>query len=571
MSFGIPDYIVTAVFMAMTFGAAYFFSSKEKTLDSHFRSSGSLSWFVSGTAMVATTFAADTPLAVTELVAKYGIAGNWIWWYMGISSVATVFFFAPLWKASGVGTDIELVKLRYDSGSDILRIIKSLYLGLLMNIIILTWVNLAMLKICTVLFPSYPAWAIVSFFCFAGFLYTGLSGLRGISYTDAFQFFFAIGACIVLAWFALADERIGGTAGLQAKLPSEFFSIFPSDGKVSAFSSQEFIIFVTVVWWASWYPGAEPGGGGYIAQRILASKDEKSSMFAALWFTIAHYFIRPWPWILTALASTVLFPNLSSADKGNGFVMVMKEVLPSGLLGLLFSAFLAAYLSTVATHLNWGSSYLTSDLYKPYLNPGKEDSHYLKFSLLVEFISMAASLTAAFFYVDSISGIWKFLLECGAGVGFALIARWFIPRINAWAELAGFVSPVIFYTLNKLFFHIPAPLSIVFVSLSVSLTVVLTAVLTVPVNAEVLKHFYEKVKPPGYFWKKWAQKHGVIEEEPFLKPLPAFFCSISALVLVYSLLCAAGYFIFGKYPELAVSSVTALGSGIFLYFRLKSA
>lgn len=569
MSFGFPDYLVTAVFMAMTFGAAYFFSSKEKTLDSHFRSSGSLSWFVSGTAMVATTFAADTPLAVTELVAKHGIAGNWIWWYMGISSVATVFFFAPLWKASGVSTDIELVKLRYDSGSDILRIIKSLYLGLLMNIIILTWVNLAMVKICTVLFPSYPAWAIVSFFCFAGFLYTGLSGLRGISYTDAFQFFFAIGACIVLAWFALADERIGGIVGLQAKLPAEMFAIFPSDGKVSAFSNQEFIIFVTVVWWASWYPGAEPGGGGYVAQRILASKDERSSMFAALWFTIAHYFIRPWPWILTALASAVLFPNLSSADKGNGFVMVMKEVLPAGLLGLLFSAFLAAFLSTVATHLNWGSSYLTSDLYKPYLNPEKTDSHYLKFSMIVEFVSMGASLIAAFFYVDSISGIWKFLLECGAGVGFALIARWFIPRINAWAELAGFVSPVIFYTLNQLSLHIPSPVSIVFVSLSVTLTVILTAFFTAPVSPNVLKSFYEKVKPPGFFWKRWAVKNGVVEEIPFLKPVSALLCSISALVLVYSLLCAAGYLIFGKYTELAISTVTASGAGLFLYSRLK--
>ncbi|MBL0266668.1 MAG: sodium:proline symporter, partial [Leptospiraceae bacterium] len=348
------DFLVIFLFLFFSLFIPFLFSKKEATLKGHFQASGRLSWFVSGTAMVATTFAADTPLAVTELVAKYGISGNWLWWYGSISSIATVYFYALLWKKSGVLTDVELVNLRYSGmGASILRIFKSIYLGLIMNVIILAWVNLAMLKVAEVLIPDVSAKLIVSGLFLFAFLYTVYMGLHGISIADTFQFFFAMFGCIVLAYFILSIPEVGGIAGLKEKLPASYFHFIPDFSNPSSkeFSVESFLLFIGVIWWSSWYPGAEPGGGGYIAQRILAAKNVKSSLLASLWFTIAHYFVRPWPWILVALSSVILFPDLLPDDKGKGYVLVMtKSGLPQGLLGLMIAVFMAAYLSTIATH-----------------------------------------------------------------------------------------------------------------------------------------------------------------------------------------------------------------------------
>jgi solute:Na+ symporter, SSS family len=543
------DFLVVLLFLVITYLIAFLSPKKESTLKSHFQSSGSLGWFVSGTAMVATTFAADTPLAVTELVAKYGISGNWLWWYMGFSSITTVYFFAPLWKRSGVLTDVELVKLRYDGkGSDVLRIFKSIYMGIFLNTLILSWVNLSMLKISEVLFPEYSAKLIVSSLFLFAFIYTALMGLTGISYADTFQFFLAMLGCFVLSVLVIGRPEIGGIEGLKEKLEPHYFNFLPSfTGEYSPFSLETFLVFVTVIWWASWYPGAEPGGGGYIAQRILASKDIRSSMLASLWFTIAHYFVRPWPWILVALASLVLYPNLGGADKSKGFVFAMKDSLPPGLFGLLVAGFLAAYLSTVATHLNWGTSYLINDFYKPYISRDKSDSFYLRTTKIFESLLMIFSLVISFYFIETISGVWRFLLECGAGSGLVLILRWYIPRINAYSELSGFLFPSLFYILGTLILKIPTPYSILFTVGGTLITVLLVTFFTKPTESSSLKKFYEKVNPPGLMWEKWRIENGIDKSKHNVSLSHSLLLSIVGLVLIYSGLFSLGSFILKNY------------------------
>lgn len=520
--------------------------------------------------MVATTFAADTPLAVTELVAKYGISGNWLWWYMGISSIVTVFFFSFLWKKSGVLTDVELVELRYgDRGGRILRGFKSIYLGAILNILILAWVNLAMLKIAEVLFPGYSAkWIVALLFLFA-FFYTTQMGLIGISFADTFQFFFAMAGCVILAVFVLQLPGIGGLSGLKSQLKPGMIQFIPGfSGENSPFGLDTFLIFITVVWWSSWYPGAEPGGGGYIAQRILAAKDVNSSIMASLWFTIAHYFIRPWPWIIVALVSLLIYPDLPEVDKSKGFVLLMKNALPEGLFGVLVAGFLAAYLSTIATHLNWGSSYLINDLYRPFVRKNKEDSHYLHVSTVSQLLMMIVSLVITFYFIDTISGVWRFILEAGAGTGFALIVRWYWPKMNSYGELSGFILPGFFYSMNHFFIQIPTPYSILFIVFSTILVQVLIIHLTPQTETSILKRFYERVNPPGYFWKVWCKTNQIDFVPPYLTIVQSTILSILGLVFIYSSLFSVGYLLFLDYTSLVLTLPLAGGSvyGIWYYF-----
>ena len=547
------DYLVVLGFLIITYLLAGLSKTKEKeSVVSHFGSSGHLSWFISGTAMVATTFAADTPLAVTEIVAKYGISGNWLWWYMGFSSITTVYFFAPLWKRSGVLTDVELVNLRYDGkGADVLRIFKSIYMGFFLNTLILSWVNLSMLKITEVLFPESPAKLIVCCLFLFAFIYTSLMGLTGISYADTFQFFLAMLGCVVLSVLVLDRAEIGGIIGLKEKLDVHYFQFVPSfSGDFSPFNLETFLIFISVIWWASWYPGAEPGGGGYIAQRILASKDVKSSILASLWFTIAHYFIRPWPWILVGLCSLVLYPNLSEIDKSKGFVYAMKESLPSGVFGLLLAGFLAAYMSTVATHLNWGTSYFINDLYKPYIKKDADDKFLLKISKGFEALLMISSLVVSFYFIETISGVWRFLLECGAGSGFILIFRWYFPRINAYSELGGFLFPSIFYILGSLVLEIPTPYSILFTVGCTICCVLLITYITPSVNNSQLEKFYNRVKPPGIFWEKWRISQNLSSFTLDFSLKKSLLLSVLGLIMIYSGLFSLGGFILLEYTIL---------------------
>ncbi|MCW5557952.1 MAG: Na+:solute symporter, partial [Verrucomicrobiae bacterium] len=384
MHLTLTDWFVIASYFAINLGIGLWYRKRATgSTDEFFVGGRNVSWWLAGTSMVATTFAADTPLAVTGLVASYGIAGNWLWWNMLLSAMLTVFFFARLWRRAGVVTDVEFAELRYSGKpAAFLRGFRALYLGLPINCIIMGWVNLAMVKILMMIFPNLSlqflgitdpkiaALVVVFGIMVVTALISTLSGLWGVLVTDLFQFVLKMGMVIVLAWFAV--KAVGGMGALKTKLlaldaekggSGSILSFTPEIG--SAWMPMiTFCTYLFVTWWATWYPGAEPGGGGYIAQRIFSAKDERNSLLATLWFSIAHYAIRPWPWILTALASLVLYPTL--ADKESGFVRTIIDpaVFPPALAGLMIAAFAAAYMSTVATQLNWGASYLVNDFYR---------------------------------------------------------------------------------------------------------------------------------------------------------------------------------------------------------------
>lgn len=560
------DYSIVGLFLFLSVFIAHILSKKKNTgsVSDYFQSSGSLSWFIAGTGMVATTFAADTPLAVTELVAESGISGNWLWWYGSIGSVVTIYFFAPLWKNSGVTTDLELVQLRYSGiSSKILRIFKSIYLGIFLNILIISWVNLAMVKIVTVLMPDSNYQIVVGLLLLFGFLYTSLMGLTGITYTDTFQFLFAMAGCIWLSVEVLSMPQVNGIEGIKSSIPIQKLSFLPNFSSSSKMNFPQFLVMILVVWWSSWYPGAEPGGGGYIAQRILATKDVRSSMLSTLWFTIAHYFIRPWPWILVALASMILFPELSVKDKGKGYVQAITLLNTTGLKGFMLATFMAAYLSTIATHLNWGASYITNDLIQPYLLPNKKDNFYLQLSKLVQLLSGIVSLAISFYWIETISGVWKFLLAGSAGMGVVLILRWFWWRINGWSEVSSLLFPPFFYALFLYGFKMDmdAPLTYLLLVLLVTISTMVVTFATPPVEEKVLLNFYQRVKPLSYFWKGWLNSKGYQTVESEYQFGKALLLTLMGIVLVISGLFSIGYLIFGEYASFAYSAIAFLVAG----------
>ena len=407
MRLTLADWLVVALYFLFNIGVGLYYKRRASRDTAEFFLSGrNVPWWLAGTSMVATTFAADTPLAVTGFVAKNGIAGNWLWWNMLASGMLTVFFYARLWRRSGVMTDIEFAEIRYAGPpAAFLRGFRALYLGLLINCIILGWVNLAMAKILELVFgisKGEALWIVVGLILLTSAIST-LSGLWGVLVTDLFQFVIKMGMVIVLA--VVAVEAVGGIDAMRVKLAAvdqlrgattggrgSVLSFVPDVG--SAWMPMiTFFVYIAVNWWATWYPGAEPGGGGYVAQRMLSAKDEKHSLLATLWFNIAHYAIRPWPWILVALASLILYPGL--ADPETGYVRVMVDHLPSSLRGLMVAAFAAAFMSTIATHLNWGASYLVNDFYRRFVRRGDSESHYVLMSRLATLVLTTVAVTTA--------------------------------------------------------------------------------------------------------------------------------------------------------------------------------
>jgi Na+/proline symporter len=485
-----------------------------------FLSGRNVSWWLAGTSMVATTFAADTPLAVTGLVARNGVAGNWLWWNLLASGMLTVFFYARLWRRSGVMTDVEFAEIRYAGRpAAVLRGFRAVYLGVLINCIILGWVNLAMVKILELLFGvgKIEALAMVLGLIVLTSTISTLSGLWGVLVTDLFQFVIKMGMVIVLA--VVAVRAVGGIEAMKVKLAAidqlrgattggrgSVLSFVPDIG--SAWMPMiTFFVYVSVNWWATWYPGAEPGGGGYVAQRMFSAKDERHSLLATLWFNIAHYAIRPWPWILVALASLILFPGLS--DPETGYVRVMIDYLPSSLRGLMVAAFAAAYMSTIATQLNWGASYLVNDGYRRFLRRDATERHYVRASqaatVLLTVISAVATL-----YMSSIAGAWKLLIVTGAGTGTVLLLRWYWWRINAWSEIAAmasaFVVSVALQTVAGLDSDRPVDFAwIMLITVAVTTVVWLgVTFLTAPESDDTLVAFYRRTRPSRAGWGRVA-------------------------------------------------------------------
>ena len=512
--------------------------------------------------MVATTFAADTPLAVAGFVARDGIAGNWIWWNAALGSMLTVFFFARLWRRAGTMTDVEFAELRYAGRpAAILRGFRALYLGWPINCVIIGWVNLAMAKILAVTMGWDRLTAVLASLAITGF-YSALSGLWGVVVTDFFQFAFAMAGTTALAWFALQAPGVGGISGLLEKLPASTFEFVPRIGAASdvpggtlALPLASFFAFVGVQWWASWYPGQEPGGGGYIAQRMMSARDERHSFFATLWFTIAHYCLRPWPWILVGLASLILYPGL--ADKEAGYVMVMRDFLPPGWRGVLIAAFFAAYMSTISTQLNWGTSYIVNDFYRRFVRTDGTEQHYVWVSRVATIITMILGAVVTF-YLDSIRQAWEFVLESGAGIGLVLILRWYWWRVNAWSEIAAMVAPALGFLYLRTFTSIVFPYTLLYLVAWTTACWVIVTFVTAPEPDSHLVAFYRRVRPGGPGWGPIARKAGGPPAEAIGGLVVDW---VAGWILVYAVLFGIGSAVLGSIATaLACFVVAALAT-----------
>ena len=433
---------VVALYFLFNLGIGLYYKSRAgKSMDEFFLSGRNIPWWLAGTSMVATTFAADTPLAVTGMVAKGGIAGNWLWWNMAASGLLTVFFYARLWRRSGVMTDIEFAEIRYaGKPAAFLRGFRALYLAIPINCIVLGWVNKAMVDILTLILgvTKLQALMIVLGMIAITSSVSTLSGLWGVLVTDVFQFAIKMGMVIVLAVYAV--NAVGGMDAMKSKLIA-LDATRGGQGSVLNFVPDlnsawmpliTFFVYISLNWWATWYPGAEPGGGGYIAQRMFCAKEEYIWLLASLGFYVAQYAFRPWPWIVVALASLILFAGLQ--DPETGYIRVMIVYLPASLRGLMVAAFAAAYMSTIATQLNWGASYLVNDFYRRFLKPHESPRHYVNVSKVATiFLTIVSAIVTL--YLVSIAGAWKMLLVTVAGTGSVLLLRWYWWRINAWSEV----------------------------------------------------------------------------------------------------------------------------------------
>ncbi len=578
------DWVIIVAYLMLSLYIGFRYKNQAgKSLSDFFLGGRNMPWFVAGISMVATTFAADTPLWVAEVIAQHGISGNWLWWNMLIGGMLTTFFFAKLWRRANILTELEFIELRYSGlPAQFLRGFKSVYMGLFLNVVIIGWVNYAMMTILEVFFGIAPFNSSIPFFdneiiwyllgaMVIVVFYSSLSGLKGVAITDTVQFVIAMGGCIIMAVFVLNEPEIGGMSGLKEKLPDWRFSFFPvlEDGDNSAvgtfsISLASFLTFALVQWWASWYPGAEPGGGGYVAQRMMSTKNEKGSVLATLLFQVAHYCLRPWPWILVGLCALILYPELPQEESGKGFVLIMRDVLPAGLKGLLLVAFLSAYMSTISTQLNWGASFLTNDLYKRFIRKeetfettGIAQKHYVFAARLFTILIMLCAIWVTS-QINTIDAAAKFLIQAGAGLGLVLILRWFWWRINAWSEISASLAPLIGYYVFNYVLELEYPYNFLATIAFTTTVWLMVTFITKPEPNQLLHDFYQRVRPGGW-WSKYAEK---IEEKGYFRAmmLTWFF----ALITTYSLLFSMGYLIFAEWKSLVIwLAVGSIGGYFF--------
>jgi SSS family solute:Na+ symporter len=523
MTLTITDWAVIASYFLLNLAIGLYYARRARGSTAEFFLSGrDVPWWLAGTSMVATTFAADTPLVVTGLVARYGIAGNWLWWSMAASGMLTVFVYARLWRRAGVMTDVEFAELRYaGKPAAFLRGFRALYLGIPINCIIIGWVNLAMMKILQItlgLDARGALLALVAMLAFTAF-YTTLAGLWGVLVTDLVQFVLKMGMVVALAFFAV--RAVGGLDVLKEKVGAldaaagggSRLAFFPSTDS-AWMPAITLFVYLGVNWWASWYPGAEPGGGGYVAQRIFSARNERHGLFATLWFNIAHYAVRPWPWILTALVSIVLYPTL--VDKESGYVRTLMDpqVFPPALRGIMLAAFAAAYMSTIGTQLNWGASYVVNDVYRRFIRPRSAEREYVVASQIVTVALMFASIYVTL-HLASIEQAWKLLIVTGAGTGTVLLLRWFWWRVNAWSEVSAMATAAAVSLFLQLWLKWDSdrPRDFAYIMIvTVAVTTIAwlaTTWLTAPERDETLATFYRRVRPEGPGWRPVANATGL--------------------------------------------------------------
>lgn len=583
------DWAVPIVYFLITLGLGLYAGKKGKNSPvDYFLQGRSAPWWLAGTGMVATTFAADTPLAVTLLTAESGISGNWIWWSMAIGGMFTVFFFARVWSRAGVLTDLEFIEFRYTGvKAALLRGFKSVYFGLIINTMVIGWVHLAMSRIFEILFPEiHPALGVTLLALFT-VLYVSYTGLRGVAFTDAFQFVVAMAGSITLAVYVLSSAQIEQAGGLVQAISPEKLSFLPalesgtndSSATGNTISILAFFTFIAVQWWASWYPGAEPGGGGYIAQRIMSARSERDGFFATLWFVIAHYALRPWPWIIAALATLVLYPSATGGEREATYVALIRDFLPGPLRGLLFAAFAGAYMSTLSTQLNWGSSYLLNDLYARFFDSSHDEKRRVHVARWITVVLLLVSLTVTFTVLETVRDTWTILLEFGAGTGLILILRWYYWRVNAITEIVSLVVPATGTILIRLIlpywmgdagdsdgllFSLQQFPGTLLLNTALTIIVVIPVMfLTRPESEDHLSRFYTVVRPAGPGWKKFQEKTGLKSKD---RPWFMLVGWISATGFVYSSLFFVGSLLFFQWDQALLYGVGVLVTpGIIVY------
>ncbi len=570
------DWIIVALSVVVAFLPALVLARRGGSDTTEFFASGRAApWWLIGVSMVATTFSTDTPNLVTNLVRENGVAANWVWWAFLLTGMLTVFFYAKLWRRSGMLTDLEFYEMRYAGKAAVMvRGFRAVYLGLFFNCVIMASVNLAAVKIANILL-GWPIGQTLLICAIINILFAATAGLWGVMVTDMIQFGIAMVGAVAAAYYALQQPEVGGLAGLVTRLDPKTLSFLPDFGDWGL-TLTVLVIPLTVQWWSVWYPGSEPGGGSYVAQRILASRSERDALAGTLFFNLAHYAIRSWPWILVALASILVYPTLDDIARvfphvdrqllGHDMAYpAMLRFLPAGVLGLMVASLLAAYVSTLTTQLNWGTSYLVHDFYRRFLQPGKSERHYVAVSRLTTALLMvvAALITLV---LDSAKATFELLMSIGAGTGLLYLLRWFWWRINAWSEIAAMVSSFVvslaFFLAAKAGHGVAPHIGLITTVVITTVVWVLATFLTKPVDDATLEQFYRTTRPGGPGWARIRAQAGVPAASDSLpQALLGWVLGCSA---VYAALFGTGSVLYGRTGPALFWGVVLLVSGTWL-------
>ena len=569
--------IIFSLFTIILLVGIYVGKSSGKNTNQYFLSGRNMPWWLLGISMVATTFSTDTPNLVTDIVRTNGVSGNWVWWAFLVTGLLTVFVYAKLWRKSEVKTDIEFYELRYGGKpARFLRSFRAIYLGIIFNVLAMAGVTLAAIKIGQVMLGLPPITTVVIAGCIT-VVFSAIGGFKGVVYTDFILFFIAMIGAFGAAYYIVGLPEIGGLEALiDHENVKDKLNILPSMDDTETFVTL-LIIPLAVQWWSSWYPGSEPGGGGYVAQRMLAAKDENHAIAATFFYNIMHYALRPWPWIVVALASLIVFPDLASIQEAFPNVTedklghdlaysAMLTKLPSGLLGLVLASLAAAYMSTISTHLNWGASYVVNDFYKQQVKPDATEKHLVNIGRITTVILMIVSSLVALSLTNALQ-LFEIILMFGAGTGLIFILRWFWWRINAWTEISAMIASGIisilltFTTQGDALFNdggmFPGYLKFPFVVLFSTVIWLLVTFLTAPETDKVLFAFYTKTQPGGPGWEKIVTsakkaKVSIIKTTEKWSVPNGILAMVLGCVLIYSCMFAIGNYIYGEYT-LAIS------------------
>ncbi|RPJ59572.1 MAG: Na+:solute symporter [Acidobacteria bacterium] len=588
MRLALLDWIIIALSIGICFIPALFVAKRSGKNTAEFFASGrAVPWWLAGLSMVATTFSSDTPNLVTNFVRTQGVAGNWQWWAFVLTGMATVFFYARLWRRSGVLTDLELYELRYSGkAASLVRGFRALYLGLFFNCMIMATVNLAAVKIAGVLF-GLDRWQTLLAVGILNVVFAAHSGLWGVLVIDMVQFFIKMSAVIAAAYFALKLPQVGGLSGMIEKVSSltgpggvDYLAMLPNFSTNMELAVAIFIMPIAVQWWAVWYPGAEPGGGSYIAQRMLASKTEKDALGAVLFFNVAHYVLRPWPWILVGLASLIVYPQLSDIQQAfphlnpalvghdTGFP-AMLIFLPVGWMGLMVGGLIAANSSTILTHLNWGASYIVHDFYRRFIRTDASEKHYVMAGRLAT-IGLFVLSSSLVFVLETAQGAFNLILQVGAGTGLLYLVRWFWWRVNAWCEVVAMVSSFvisIFWVVAvrnglDVSTHAQLLLTVIFTTICW----VSTAYLTPSTDRATLINFYKKVRPFGPGWAKVRQEAGVsVQDAARGQNITLSLIGwVAGCSMVWAALFTVGNFLYGRMGYAIILGIVFVVSGLIV-------